>query len=129
MARKKSLNSYVLELKRNIRTRTGSDCKPWLLPQVRATAANMVTIDKIFDEIQGEKNLVTTASGSMGQAKSMVNPLVPYYDKMQRTLLLQFTALGLNYNATPGKITENTKIGGDEHDKLHSVLRDIAEME
>ena len=94
------------------------------MPQITLTASNMVMIKRIETAIS-EADLTTIVSGSMGQAKTEINPLIPYYDKLQRTLLAQLEALGLNYNVTPKKVTENTKQGGKEQDVLKQTL-DIA---
>ena len=102
-----------------IKHRTGQECEPWLVPQIRATAMNMVMLDKVQSEIEDDDtDLITLAVGSMGQQKSEINPLLPTYDKLQRTLLLQFEALGLNYKTTPSKVTEETKKGVDESDPM-----------
>jgi hypothetical protein len=95
--------------------------EPWLLPQVRATAANMVMLDKIQDELLAG-DLVTLVPGSMGQMKNEVSPLLPHYDKMQRTLLMQLEALGLNYSTTPSKVKEDTKKGVDEKDPMARMM-------
>lgn len=59
----------------------------------------------------------------MGQMKNEVSPLLPHYDKLQRTLLMQFEALGLNYSTTPSKVKEDTKKGVDtEKDGLSNML-------
>ena len=123
MAKPKNAHAYELELRKMIKSRTGADMEPWLLPQVRATASNMVILDKVQTELEGTENLVTLVSGSMAQMKNEVSPLLPYYDKMQRTLMLQFEALGLNYKTTPSKVKEDTKRGVDtEKDGLSSLL-------
>ena len=99
--------------------------EPWLLPQVRATAANMVMLDKVQNELL-DGDLVTLVPGSMGQMKNEVSPLLPHYDKMQRTLLMQFEALGLNYSTTPSKVKEDTKKGVDaEKDGLMSRISEV----
>lgn len=118
MAKKKTASSYITELKKMIKERTAKDMEPWLLPQVRATAANEVMIDKVQDELESQSSLVTLITGSQGQQKNEVNPLLPYYDKMQRTLMLQFEAIGLNYKTTPSKVKEDTKKGVDENDPM-----------
>ena len=128
MAKKKTAYAYELELRKMIKARTGEECEPWLYPQVRATAQNMVLIDKIQDELIESDSLVTMVIGSQGQQKSEVNPLLPCYDKQQRTLIQQLESLGLNYRTTPKKVTENTKKGGEEHDKLKSLLEDVANV-
>lgn len=118
----KTINAYILELKRLIQARTGVECEPWLYPQIRAAAANMVILDKVQAEIESTASLVTLMYGSTGQQKSEVNPLLGYYDKMQRTLMMQFEALGLNYKTTPSKVKEDTKRGVDENDGLVSIM-------
>ena len=121
MAKLKSQRTYETELKALIRQRTGQECDPWLIPQIRATAQNMTMIDKVQEELL-RGSLTDVMTGSMGQMKTEVNPLLPYFDKLQRTLIMQFEALGLNYKATPSKIKEDTKKGVSESDSLVQVL-------
>lgn len=122
MAKQRTAHAYELELRKMIKARTAADMEPWLLPQVRATAANMVMLDKVQDELLDLDNLVAPVSGSMGQYKNEVSPLLPYYDKMQRTLMLQFEAIGLNYKTTPSKVKEDTRKGVDEKDPLTRMI-------
>lgn len=117
MAKTKTAHAYELELRKMIKSRTGADMEMWLLPQVRATASNMVMIDKVQAELL-ESDLVQPVPGSMGQIKNEVSPLLPHYDKLQRTLLMQLEALGLNYSTTPSKVKEDTKKGMDDNDPL-----------
>ena len=65
---------------------------------------------------------------SWGSSHLSNSPLLAHYDKLQRTLLQQYEALGINYRATPSKIKENTKKGGEEHDKLSNLLNDIQNL-
>lgn len=118
MAKIKTAHAYELELRKMIKSRTGADMEMWLLPQVRATASNMVMLDKVQRELEKADDLVTLMPGSQGQMKSEVSPLLPHYDKMQRTLLMQLEALGLNYSTTPSKVKEDTKKGVDETDPM-----------
>ena len=123
MAKQRTAHAYELELRKMIKSRTGADMEPWLLPQVRATASNMVMLDKVQAELEDTSRLVTLMPGSTAQMKNEVNPLLPYYDKMQRTLMLQFEAIGLNYKTTPSKVKEDTKKGVDtEKDGLSNLL-------
>ena len=123
MAKKNTAHAYELELRKMIKSRTGADMEAWLLPQVRATAANMAMLDKVQQELLDTEDLVKPMPGSMSQIKNEVNPLLPYYDKMQRTLMLQFEAIGLNYKTTPSKVKEDTKKGVDaEKDGLANML-------
>ncbi len=126
MAKQKTAHAYELELRKMIKSRTGADMEAWLLPQVRATAANMVMLDKVQQELLDTTDLVKLVPGSMSQIKNEVNPLLPYYDKMQRTLMLQFEAIGLNYKTTPSKVKEDTKRGVDaEKDGLMSRISEV----
>ena len=119
MAKTKTAKQYEAELRRMIKARTGADCEAWLTPQIRATAMNMVMLDKIQDElINGKRKLADWGDGSTGQIKFEAHPLLPHYDKLQRTLLMQFEALGLNYSTTPSKVKEDTKKGVDETDPM-----------
>ena len=123
MAKQRTAHAYELELRKMIKSRTGADMEPWLLPQVRATASNMVMLDKVQRELEDTDRLVTMVPGSMQQIKNEVSPLLPYYDKMQRTLMLQFEAIGLNYKTTPSKVKEDTKKGIDtEREGLSGVI-------
>ena len=110
-----------------IQSRTGKAMEPWLLPQVRATAMNQVMLDKIQEElINGTRKIADWGDGSTGQMKFEAHPLLPHYDKLQRTLLMQFEALGLNWNSTPSKIKEDTKKGVDaERDGLMSRISEV----
>lgn len=124
MARIKTAHAYELELRKMIKARTGADCEVWLTPQIRSTAMNMVMLDKVQDELEDTVKLVFPGAGSMGQNKNDLNPLLAPYDKMQRTLLMQFEALGLNYSTTPSKVKEDTKKGMDERDPLAKMMAD-----
>ena len=124
MARQKTAHGYELELRKMIESRTGAEMEPWLKPQVRATAMNEVMLDKIQEELtNGNRKLADWGDGSTGQMKFEAHPLLPHYDKLQRTLLMQFEALGLNYSTTPSKVKEDTKRGVDtEKDGLTKLL-------
>lgn len=117
MAKKRTTHSYELELRSMIKSRTGAPCEPWLFPQVRAAASNMMMLDKVENELMS-KTLTCLVVGSTGQTKSEVNQLLPYYLKLQAELRLQYEAIGLNYRTTPSKVTEDTKKGVDENDAM-----------
>lgn len=124
MAKQKTAHAYELELRKMIEARTGAKMEMWLMPQVRATAMNEVMLDQIQGALtNGTRNLADWNDGSTGQKKYEAHPLLPHYDKLQRTLLMQFEALGLNYSTTPSKVKEDTKKGVDsEKDGLSNLL-------
>lgn len=126
MAKTKTAHAYELELRKMIESRTGAKMEMWLMPQVRATAMNQVMLAQIQDELTtGKRKLADWGDGSTGQMKFEAHPLLPHYDKLQRTLLMQFEALGLNYSTTPSKVKEDTKRGVDaEKDGLANMLSD-----
>jgi len=137
MAKQKTEHAYELELRKMIEARTGAKMEAWLVPQVRATAMNEVMLDQIQDELcNGQRKLVGWNDGSTGQKKFEAHPLLPHYDKLQRTLLMQFEALGLNYSTTPSKVKEDTKKGVNaQKDGLMSriievqgTMNDVPEM-
>lgn len=123
MAKQKTAHAYELELRKMIESRTGAKMEPWLMPQVRATAMNMEMLDKIQEGLcNGKKDIADWFDGSTGQMKFEAHPLLPHYDKLQRTLLMQFEALGLNYSTTPSKVKEDTKKGVDETDPMARMM-------
>ncbi len=123
MAKQRTAHAYELELKKMIEARTNKKCNPWLMPQIRATAYNQVMLDKMQQELTKGDNLISSMNGSVGQQKNEVNPLLAQYDKMQRTLLMQLEALGLNYNSKIASGDDNEK---GKRDKLKEVLSDIS---
>lgn len=122
MAKIKSSHAYELELRKMIRERNG-ECGDWLTPQIRATAANMVMLDKVQAELLAADSLVTIVPGSTGQYKNEVHPLLPYQVKLLAELRLQYETLGLNYRTTPSKITETTRQGVDDTDPMAEYYR------
>ena len=49
MAKTKTTQDYIEELKSSIQQKTGAGFDPWLMPMLRATAMNMVILDKAED--------------------------------------------------------------------------------
>jgi hypothetical protein len=129
MAKQRTAHAYELELRKMIESRTGAKMEMWLLPQVRATAMNEVMLDRIQEELtNGSRKLADWGDGSTGQMKFEAHPLLPHYDKLQRTLLMQYEAIGLNYSTTPSKVKEDTKKGVDtEKDGLSNLLTQARE--
>ena len=117
MAKKKTAHAYELEIKRMIENRTGQ-FDDWLKPQLEATAMNRVMLAKLQQELEDHDTLVVESTGSQGQIKKEAHPLLVTYDKLQRTLIQQYEALGLNFRTTPSKVIENTRKGVDESDPM-----------
>ena len=124
MAKEKNETQYANEIKRMIIARQG-EYDEWLKPLVDATALNRVILAKIQRELAAEQSLLLMSVGVGGQAKQDSHPLLKQYNELQRTLLLQYEALGLSYKTTPSKMKESVKKGGEEHDKLKTLLKYI----
>ena len=105
-----------------IEKRTNSEFDEYLLPQVSACAQTWMMLNRVHKDLMAEKSLIDQVSGSMGQSKYEVNALLPYYLKLQAELRLQFQSLGLNWNATPSKIKEDTKRGVDTTDPMAKMM-------
>ena len=114
-----TLNFYEARLQEMVQDRRGGErIDAFLLAQINTAAKTWMLCDKLFEAIMKEKDMTSIETGSQGQQKTVVNPLLAQYDKMYRTLMLAFDRLGINYNATPSKIVENTKRGGDDNDPM-----------
>lgn len=116
MARKKTLRQHIEELRRRIESRMGT-VEDFLEPQIEEAARYKMLLERFFDELI-DADLLLVVSGSTGQDKTVANPLLAQYDKMHRSLAADLTALGLNYNTTPSKVTENTKKDATADDPL-----------
>ena len=93
----KTTQDYIDELKTSIDQKSENGFDPWLMPMLRATAMNMVILDKMQEQLETE-SFTNSMAGSMGQQKIDVHPLLDKYDKMQNTLVRQFEKLGLTAN-------------------------------
>lgn len=122
MEKRKTATTYEEEIIKMIKDRNGV-FDEWLRPQVEGAAMNRVLLAQIHEEITQAANLTIIVDGSMGQKKKEAHPLLAVYDKMQRTLLLQYEALGLNYKTTPSKVSESTKKQTQEDDPFIRVLQ------
>ena len=126
MARQKTARAYEAELRRMVRDMTRAECEPWLHPLIQTTAWNMVVRDRMQDEILELRTFTVQTTGSTGQIKNEVSPLLPHYDKIQRTITQQLTALGLTYDSTPSKVRDDRARGADTaRDSLMASLGEI----
>ena len=118
---------YERKLRKMIQERRQvDDVESWLEGQIHAAAMNWQMMEKVHEEIM-DGDLTIVADGSMGQSKTIVNPLLPMYKELQRTMLLHYEALGLNFKAAPKKMTETaTKSGQEENDDPMAAAYDNA---
>lgn len=117
----KNIDTIIDELKAMVEERTGQPFPQFLMPAVRLTANNIMVIGHVQEELM-QSALVSIENGCMGQQKVTVSPLLPYYDKLMRTATLQLEKIGLTYSATPSKITQSTKKGGDGTDPMEAFF-------
>jgi hypothetical protein len=113
---KNNTKEYVEELKQMIELRTGKPFEIWLMPSVRTAAMNMAFLDRLQDQVM-EVDLTASMTGSMGQQKIEVNPLIDKYNNTVNTLIKLFKALGLSYDTASGKI-----VSADDSDADDPVL-------
>ena len=118
----RTITGYEELLISMIEKRTNSEFDEYLLPQVSACAQTWMMLNRVHKDLMAETSLIDQVSGSMGQSKYEVNALLPYYLKLQAELRLQFQSLGLNWNATPSKIKEDTKRGVDTTDPMAKMM-------
>ena len=105
---KDKTQEYIDELKKMIEIRQGK-----LLPSVRSTAMNMAFVERLQEELM-KAELTTSMTGSMGQQKIEVNPLIDKLNNQLNTLVKQFKSLGLSYDTAKGKM--GASADGDEDD-------------
>lgn len=117
---RQDLKYYKRTLKKMIEKRNG-EYEEWLEPQVHAAAMCWQMLEKVQEELISGK-LVEAKIGVKDQWYNEVNPLMPTYKELQRTLVLHYEALGLNYKTTPSKIKEDTRKKASENDTLINTL-------
>ena len=94
--------------------------------QISATAKQIFMVDKLFDEISKDGfQMETTMIGSTGQNKVTVSPLLQMFNSYQANLMKQLESLGLNYNATPSKMTDRVSVEETKSDPLGKMLASI----
>jgi len=118
----KNVKYYERVLKKMITTRIGM-YDEWLEPQVHAAALCWQMLEKVQDELMNGK-LSTQRQGSKEQYYTEVNPLMPTYKELQRTMIQHYEALGLNYKTTPSKIKEDVEKGVNaKKDPLREMIQ------
>lgn len=118
----KNVKYYERTLRKKVVLRTGTEFEEWLEPQLHAAALCLQMLEKVHEEIISG-DLVKERLGSKDQWMTELNPLVPTYKELQRTMILHYEALGLNYKSTPSKMNESTKKGVDDTDPMVAWLK------
>lgn len=73
---------------------------------IQKTATDLCMLDKVAEEISGETDLTSIEVGSMGQQKTVVNPLIPYYDKLSARVTDDLYNLGLTARKQAAKVED-----------------------
>ena len=93
MAKPKSIKTYTEELWKDIEEQRGE--RPRMLRHlVEKTAADQRHLAMVDQELE-DAELTLIATGSMGQQKTEINPLLAHRDKVSRTLTDDLEALQL----------------------------------
>lgn len=118
----KGTKGYVTEINKMLRQEFG-EVPAKLSMLIKKTAQDMRILDRIIDEIDKEDNLTPVELGSMGQQKTVVNPLLPYYDKMSARVTDDLYNLGL----TARKQAQKTEDQSDKtsKDRMNEFLDGI----
>ena len=128
MARRKSINKITEELTDSVKAIIDKEPNIGLKMQISATAKQIFMVDKLFDEISKDGfQMETTMIGSTGQNKVTVSPLLQMFNSYQANLMKQLESLGLNYNATPSKMTDRVSVETSKADPLGKMLASIKE--
>lgn len=118
---RKAISEYEKDMTAALIDRNG-DISPWERLQVRKTARLWYNRDRLADELDMEESFMRFGQGSTKQLTETIDPRLTLLEKFDRTLTADLTAIGLNYNATPSKIKEDTKRGASENDTLNQTL-------
>jgi hypothetical protein len=112
---------YVEEIHKMLEKEYGE--RPYKLEKlVSKTAMDMLILDKISHDIVNASDLVTLEIGSMGQQKPVVNPLLPYYDKMSARVTDDLYNLGLTARKQAVKVEDPGKV--DDEDPMKKFYQD-----
>ena len=121
----KGTNGYVAQINSALREHLGLKKGAPIPVQyhvlVQKTALDMMVLDRIVAELNSVDDLTTIEVGSMGQQKTIVNPLLPYYEKYSGRVTDDLYNLGL----TARKQAAKTEEVSTAPDKLANLLDDI----
>lgn len=124
----KKVTYYERLLKNKIEARTGKAFEIWLEPQLHAAAMCWQMLEKVHEELM-DGDLVKPEQGSKEQWTDKVNPLVPTYKELQRTMIQHYEALGLNYKVKPERIKEPVNPEDEKTNKLQDALDRLGGMQ
>lgn len=98
----KTIRAYTQEINKMVRAAYG-EIPSHLFTMIRKTAQDMQMLERIQIELE-DSDMTTLEVGSMGQQKLIVNPLVPYYDKISSRVTDDLYNLGLTARKQAAKV-------------------------
>lgn len=119
----KSLKSYMNDVEKMVCEEYGC-VPPKLVVLIRKTAQDMRMLDRIINEIESEEDLTSVETGSTGQIKTVVNPLIPYYDKYSSRVTDDLYNLGLTSRKQASKTDDQSKKKDDPLSELLTPLQE-----
>ena len=91
---------------------------------IQKTATDMCMLDKVAEELSGLDELTSMEVGSTGQQKTVVNPLIPYYDKLSARVTDDLYNLGLTARKQAAKTDDPGKKKEDPLSELINTLNE-----
>lgn len=123
----KDIIYYEEQLRNELQDRIG-EVAPWTESLIHDLAEQMVERDRESEEIERTGRTWDCWDKNQNPKKEQ-NPHVNLKKETVRSIGILREHLGLSFKATPRKITENTRKGGEEHDKLAGLLNDISNVD
>lgn len=121
MRKKLNTNGHVAELNKLVKSEYGSIPEK-LKMLIYKTALDRAMLDNIAEELINS-DLISIEIGSMGQQKQVVNPLVPYYDKLSSRLTDDLYNLGLTARKQAAKVDEKSSEAANPIAELLSTMQ------
>lgn len=119
----KALKSYIAEVEQTVEKEYGG-IPDKLRLIIRKTAMDMRMLDQITDTLDLlEGDFTSIEVGSTGQQKTVVNPLIPYYDKYSSRVTDDLYNLGLT--ARRQAVKAEDPADKKPEDKLNELINSI----
>ena len=118
----KSIRAYTQEVNKMVRAAYGDTIPPHLFTMIRKTAQDMQMLERIQIELE-DGDMTSFEIGSMGQQKCVVNPLVPYYDKISSRVTDDLYNLGLTSRKAALKSDDSNPTDDNPMQQLAEALK------
>ena len=118
----KTIRAYTQEVNKMVRAAYGDTIPPHLFTMIRKTAQDMQMLERIQIELE-DGDMTSFEIGSMGQQKCVVNPLVPYYDKISSRVTDDLYNLGLTARKAAAKVDNASNNDDNPMQQLAEALK------